>query len=189
MKKPNGYQRRPVKNFFIKKDLQIRLIFKILISVIFTAIITTAVMAAVYYYKSGSGYFYFMSNDLMEDLQRQSILKTILPSLLIAEFVSIVLGFSIGLFSSRKFALPVYKIEQWLDKIIKGEFGTKIFFREKEEFKEMTYKCNLLSDSLVKKFSSINEQLSSIEQSVSDPLVKEKISEVKKVLPDISSLR
>jgi methyl-accepting chemotaxis protein len=175
------------KGFFVKKDLQIRFILKIVVSVVLTAVITTAVLAAVYYYKSGSGYFFFMSNNLHDALQRQSILQTILPSLVIAELVSILLGVAIGLFSSRKLAVPIYNIEQWLASIIQGKFGAKIRFKEKEEFIKISTQCNLLSDSLVNVFSHLYDELSKAEESVSDKSSKEKIARIRKMLPDLNA--
>ncbi len=184
MKADDSIKRHPLKNFFIKKDMQMRLILKILLAVVIASVITTAVLALVYYIKSGSGYFYFMSNNLMDDLQRQSILKTILPSLLIAEAVSVVLGAAIGFFASRKYALPIFKIEQWLDRVISGEHDARMFFREKEEFEDITSKCNILSEHLVSTFSELRNQIVDVEKSVTDEDVKKKLSVILAKLPE-----
>ncbi len=177
------YQRRPVKNFLIKKDLQLRFIFKIVISVFITSAITLATLSAVYYYKSGSGYFYFMSNDLAQDLQRQSILATVLPSLVIAEIVSILLGVAIGLASSRKFAVPIYKIETWISNMLSGNLGSKIAFREKEEFRTLTVHCNSLSDYLAEVFKDLEKKLNELDQATMNDKAREKVAAIKKSLP------
>lgn len=177
------YQRRPVKNFLIKRDLQLRFIFKIVISVFITSAITLATLSAVYYYKSGSGYFYFMSNDLAQDLQRQSILATILPSLLIAEVVSVLLGLGIGLVSSRKFAVPIYKMENWISSMLAGNLGSKIAFREKEEFRTLTVHCNSLSDYLTEILKDLERKLNDLEQSTMNDKAREKVAAIKKGLP------
>lgn len=173
--------------FFIKKELQIRLMAQILVPVILTAVITTGIIAAVYYQKAGNGYFYFMSNDLTQGMQAQNILKTILPSLVIAEIVSVLLGFGLGLFSSRKLALPIHSIEQWLAKIMQGKFGAKIAFKKKEEFVRLSAQCNLISDSLVNIFSHLHAELEMAEKTVADADAKAKISKIIKMLPDINA--
>lgn len=178
------FKRHPIKNFLIKKDMQMRYIAKILWAVVFTAIITTVVLAAVYYVKSGSGYFYFMSNDLMEDLKRQSILETILPSLIIAEAVSVLVGILIGLFSSRKIALPVFKIEQWLQKLVDGDYGARLIFREKEEFQTMSRLCNQVSESLVSMFGRVHDDLEATEKSLQDEEAKAKLAALRNSLPN-----
>ena len=106
-------RRKPVSNFLIKRSLQIGIIFKILFVVAMTGILTTAIVTLVYNSKSQSGTFYYMSNDIMEDLELTSIIQTVLPSLVAAQCVTILIAFAVGLFSSRKIAVPIYKIEKW----------------------------------------------------------------------------
>lgn len=186
MQNPEAKQRSFIKNFFVKKDLQIRITLEIVVAVFITAVITTAIIAVVYYFKSGSGYFYFMSNSLTDDIVTQSILKTILPSLLIAEIISIVLGVGIGLFSSRRLAVPLFRIEQWLAEIIQGKYGTRITFREKEEFKKLSLQCNLVSNSLVNMFNLLYEEIGKAETSAVSREEKEKFTRIKKMLPDLN---
>lgn len=181
-----AYKRRYVKNFFIKKDLQKRYIYKIILSVVLAAAITTGILGAFYYAKSGTGYFYFMSNNLNEELQRQNMLQTILPSLLVAELVSILIGFWIGLFSSRKLAVPIYKIETWIAKLKKGDLNAKIGFREKGEFSELCTLCNSLSDKLHEVFSETDQKLSALEKNA-DAGIKKEISEIREKLKHLGN--
>jgi methyl-accepting chemotaxis protein len=177
-KDPKSFKRRPIKNFFVKKELQLGYIRKIVSIVILTAAISIIVLAGVYYYKSGSGYFYFVSKDLMGDLIRQSILQTILPSLIIAEIISVIMGVLIGLVSSRKFAIPVYKIENWTDELMKGNYKSRIIFREKDEFETLCSRCNSLSERLQSQFTFTQEKLREIKQCERMEDVKIKIKEI-----------
>jgi len=171
-----------LKNFFLKKDLQLRYIAKIVSFIVFTAALTIAVLGFVYHIKGGDGYFYFMPNDLSQDLIRQSMLKTILPALIIAELLSVLIGIVIGFISSRKFAVPIYKIEQWAGLLTAGKYGAQITFREKDEFVTLTRECNNLSNSLKERFSSIEAQIGVIENSTSDASTKVKLADVRKNL-------
>lgn len=179
-KKAETFKRRPIKNFFVKKELQLDYIRKIVGVVVLTAAISLVVLAAVYYFKSGSGYFYFVSKDLLGDLTRQSILETILPSLIIAEIISVIMGVFIGFASSRKFAIPVYKIENWTDELMKGNYQSRIIFREKDEFETLCSRCNSLSEQLQSQFSFTAEKLREIKQCERMEDVKEKVEEIEK---------
>lgn len=181
--------RHPIKNFFIKKDLQLNYIKRIIIMVILTAVLTIMILAGVYYYKFGSGYFYYISGDLLGDLERQSIIYTILPSLVLAEIISVMLGIIIGLFSSRKFAVPIYKIESWLLEMLKGNFSARITFREKEEFKTLALNCNAFSLELESIFKDLFAKLNDIETGTENEKVKAKIVDIRKTLHGVYNIK
>ena len=109
---PDQNVRQPVKNFFIKKSIQIKVIAKILFIILATALLTTVTVSLVYNSKSQSGSFYYMSNDTKQDLELKNILEVILPSVIGAQLVTLLIGLGIGLFSSRKIAVPIYKFEK-----------------------------------------------------------------------------
>jgi len=134
--------RKPISNFIIKPDLQSKIIVRILVVMILTGIITSGLLALFYNYKSSVGNFYFLSNDVRSDLELSSILGVILPSLLIAQGVSFLIAFAIGLFSSRKAAVPVYKIEKWVDELSKGNLNTQLVFRENDGYTDLSEGCN-----------------------------------------------
>jgi hypothetical protein len=110
---PDQNVRQPVKNFFIKKSIQIKIIAKIVIVILITALFTTVTVSLVYNSKSQGGSFYYMSNDTKQDLELKNILEVILPSVIGAQLISLIIGLGIGLFSSRKIAVPIYKFEKW----------------------------------------------------------------------------
>jgi methyl-accepting chemotaxis protein len=161
---PQRNERRPVRNFFIKKSLQLKIIFKILLVVLLSAVITTAALTVLYDSKSRNGSFYYMSNDTRQDLELKNILEFILPSVVAAQVFSIVIGLGIGLFSSRKMAVPIYKFEKWVSQLRSGNLNTKISFREDEEMKELTEECNAMADTYRDVFRKISEELSAIEK-------------------------
>jgi len=135
--------RRPVGNFFIKKSLQLRLITNVLTVSVVSSIVSAGTLILVYFYMYDTTVLY-MFNEESNILQKESIVRLILPTLVISSVVGLVLAFGIGLYASRKYAVPVFKIEQWASNLIKGKLTASLRFREKEEMRDLSDKCNEL---------------------------------------------
>lgn len=179
--------RRPLKNFFIKRSLQVSITFKIIFTVLLTSCLTVAAIAVLYNLKFKGGSFYFMSNDLMDDLVLTNILGVVLPALIGAQIISLIFSVGIGLFSSRKAAIPVYKLERWAQQIKKGRLKTHIGFREARQMKDLTVQCNALADTYRQIFLAIDNSLINI---AADPapksfLVQKEIETIREVLQQI----
>ena len=155
----NKSERRPISNFFLKKSLQFKIIFTIIFFVITTTGLTTLILLFFYNAKSRGGLFYYMSNDIMQDLQLTSILGVVLPALITAQVVTIAVAIIIGLFSSRKAAVPVYKLEKWAMQLKKGKLKTHLGFRETKEMRDLTIQCNALADTYIQIFTDIEESI------------------------------
>ncbi|GBU22449.1 hypothetical protein R80B4_02358 [Fibrobacteres bacterium R8-0-B4] len=133
--------RKPVGNFFIKRSLQLRLIINVMTVSIVSSIVSAGTLLIVYFYKYDTTVLY-MFNELDNVLQRESIIRLILPTLIISSVVGLALAFGIGLYASRKYAVPVFKIEQWASQVLNGDITAVLRFREKEEMKDLSDKCN-----------------------------------------------
>jgi methyl-accepting chemotaxis protein len=151
---PKAVNRRPIGNFFIKKSLQLRLIKNILLSALISTVVASSTLFLVYFWRFKTVVVYQLDKST-QDLARESILSIILPALLISACISLLLAFGIGLYSSRKYAVPIYKIERWLSLLLQGKLGATLQFREKEEMKELSDKCNNLGVELQKTFHEI----------------------------------
>jgi hypothetical protein len=156
----NQTARKPLGNFFVKKALQIRLIVKIVIAVIVATLISSGTLLLVYYMTYKNLLLYQM--DRMANLTKENIIFIILPSLLISAFVNFLMAFGIGLYSSRKYAVPVYKLENWARLLKEGRITAKIQFREKEELRELADQCNTLSGDLLMKLTEIKKQVDTL---------------------------
>ncbi|MBN1984149.1 MAG: hypothetical protein JW795_21645 [Chitinivibrionales bacterium] len=159
--------RRPIGNFFLKKSLQYRIIFIILGVVLLTSSVTIAILAYAYHAQSKNGTFYYMSNDIMQDLQLRTVVGIVLPPMIAAQVVSFLIAIGIGMFSSRKVAVPIYKLERWASQIRVGKFKTQLAFRENKIMRELTIECNGLASMLCRLFSDIDRSLEAISK---DPL-------------------
>jgi len=179
--------RQPIRHFFIKKSMQYKIIAEILFVVFLTALLTTVTVSLVYNVKSRNGSFYYMSNDTKQDIELKNIMEVVLPSIIGAQVISMLIGLGIGLFSSRKIAVPIYKFEKWVTNLKTGNLLTRIEFREKEDMEDLTHECNMLVDFYRDKFVQINEALLRLEQQASnDPKTRERIAEIKQILQKVT---
>lgn len=137
------FHRKPLSNFFIKRSLQIRLIIKIVIAALLATIICSCTLLIVYYLRYNSVLLYTM--DQLTNLNKENIIFIILPSLLISSLVNFIVAVCLGLYASRKYAVPIYKLEQWARMIRQGKISAQIRFREREEMKELSDDCNELT--------------------------------------------
>jgi signal transduction histidine kinase len=127
-----------------------------------------------------------MSNDTKQDLELKNILEVILPSVIGAQVISMFIGLGIGLFSSRKIAVPIYKFEKWVTNLKTGNLLTRIEFREKQDMEDLTHECNTLVDFYRDKFVQINDALLKLEQHTNgDPGVNEQIASIKQTLQKV----
>ncbi len=178
--------RHPVKNFFIKKNIQIKIIWQIFITVTIAVILTTALLLILYNIKSQEGSFYYMSNDVMQDLELKNLLSIILPSIVIVEIVAIFIAFGIGLISSRKIAVPIYKIEKWASRLRNGKLNTTLMFREEDHLTELTTQCNSVTEYYKSLFQEISKHSTAIAENPNDPVkISQEAARLQKILSKI----
>jgi methyl-accepting chemotaxis protein len=160
------FHRHPLGNFFILRDLQLRLISKVVAVGVVSTLVAVTTLLAVYVisYKSIDFWLVNMGNNAEIAPQPVNIISLILPSLLIGTIVNIIVTFCVGLYASRKYAVPIYKLEQWAALLINGHMTARLTFREKEELKELSTRCNLLADSLRRRFIGLRDQLESLKK-------------------------
>jgi len=135
------FVRKPFGNFFIKKSLQIRLIMKVMIVALISSIVSAGSLLFVYYMKYETVVVY-QWNQVNNELMRENIINLILPSLVISTLAGLIVAFGIGLYASRKYAVPIYKIENWASMLLRGNLAAVLRFREREEMKELSERCN-----------------------------------------------
>jgi signal transduction histidine kinase len=172
----NQFARKPVGNFFIKKPLQVRLILKIVVAVIVATFISSGTLLLVYYMTYKSVLLYQM--DRLTNLTKENIIFIILPSLLLSAFVNFLMAVGIGLYASRKYAVPVYKLENWARLLRDGKITAKLQFREKEELKELADQCNSLSCELHAKLLEVQKHADALSETEHDGSQLKKIKDI-----------
>ena len=182
----NRHLRQPFRNFLIKKSLQFKITFQIIFTFLLVAFFTTGMLVYIYNSKSQDGSFYYMSNDIMQDLVSKSILGIVIPPIIAVELVAIIISFGIGLFSSRKIAVPLYKIEKWATRLKNGKLNTTLAFREKDRLKELTIQCNAATDFYRKAFIEIRNHTEDISGKPDDTAnVTKNCTSIKEILRKI----
>ena len=127
-----------------------------------------------------------MSNDTHEDLQIKSFLEVLLPTVAGAQIVSILIGLGIGLFSSRKTAVPIYKFEKWVQQLKSGNLNTELSFREDEEMHDLTLECNELAGYYKSIFEDLHKTVDALEKTPSSSDAALKVAELRKILGKVS---
>jgi methyl-accepting chemotaxis protein len=173
--------RRPIGNFFIKRALQIRMIKNIVLAAIVSTIVSSSTLFFVYYLRYKTVVVYQL-DQLTQELSRENILTLILPALLISALLSLILALGIGLYSSRKYAVPIYKLEQWLSLLLEGKIGAVLQFREKDEMRDLSYKCNALGVEMQKTFIEIRSKVQDLKE---QNLAPEIVVDFEKILSKI----
>jgi methyl-accepting chemotaxis protein len=160
---PSKASRKPIGNFFIKKSLQIRLIRKVVTAALLSTLASSASLILVYYLKYQTVIVYQL-DKLSQELNREHIVFLILPTLLVSAVVAVLVSFGIGLYSSRKYAVPIYKLEQWVALLRKGKMGAMLRFREKEEMKDLSDTCNQLTAEIRERFVELKNHASRLKE-------------------------
>jgi methyl-accepting chemotaxis protein len=152
--------RKPIAHFFIKKELQIRLIKKIVLAVLISTLVCMATLLLTYLAKYKSAAFYRVTFNVGASIgNRENIIAIIFPSLLISSIVNLFLGVGLGLYTSRKYAVPIFKLEQWVNLLRSGHLTAQLRFREKEEMLELSTSCNELTEEIRSKFEQIEKEV------------------------------
>jgi methyl-accepting chemotaxis protein len=173
--------RKPIGNFFVKKSLQLRLIFKIVGAVMLTTVVSCFSVLAVYYFSYTSLLFYSLDKT-SNILEKQNILSILLPVLLISIIANLALALGIGFYASRKYAIPIFKLEQWASLLLQGKLTAVLHFREKEEMIELTSKCNHLTNYFLQHFLTIKRQVEALKETHQDSPA---IQQIEKSLKDL----
>jgi len=152
--------RRIAARIFIKRRYQLSIIVKIVSVMLVTGLLTVLFISLFYNNKSQMGSFYYMAKDMKQDLELTNILGIILPAVAIAQVAGVIIAVFIGIFSSRKAAIPIYKIEKWASELKSGNLNTRLAFREVEQMRELTSQCNGVTTFFAETFHQIDDIVS-----------------------------
>lgn len=157
--------RKPISNFFIKRELQLRLIRKIVAAVLIATLVCVVTLTYMYLVSHRGEVYYKVSLTLGADIgDREQIVSIILPSILISAIVNVFIAVCIGFYASRKYAVPIFKLEQWVQLLKNGRFNVQLNFREKTEMRELCDSCNELSVTLCSTLKAIDNHMQSVKK-------------------------
>ncbi len=134
--------RRSVINYSIKKQMQFRLLARVML----IALIATGLVAA---------FFYFYSNQEIGQsfrhfhIQARNFLDFLLPSIVIALIIGIVIAFSMAIFFPHRIAGPLYRMERELkEKVSEGDLTVRFSVRKGDELGELAQALNIMIEKL-----------------------------------------
>jgi methyl-accepting chemotaxis protein len=141
------FRRQPLKNFVFFPAIQWPLIvfnsFLVLLGVLGTA----AGIALVYAWKFHGSSVYVLSQATYVPLEKISIVTVIAPAVIGCIVVAMGVGITMALSTSRRVALPIYKVIRWARLTADGDLQVQLGFRKGDRLGELAESCNYLSSS------------------------------------------
>lgn len=92
------------------------------------------------------------------------LFEYIFPKVLIAEGLTIIALAFLSLRLTHHIAGPVYRLEQSMKTMAKGDFSLRTAFREKDEFEELATALNDLGDSFTAKLEDLESHLENLQK-------------------------
>ena len=142
---------RKTLNFSVKRQMQLRLLIKVL-GIVFVGI---GIMAAV---------FYFYSNREITGSYKQfhvtakNFLDYLWPAIISSFIIATIVAVAITLFLPNKIAGPLYRIENDLkDKVSKGDLTVKLILRKGDEVTDLADVVNMTIGKLRQKIEKISK--------------------------------
>lgn len=153
------------RNYFIKKELQGKYIFSFFVLVIAGSFLFTLI-------------FSILSADTMTMVYKDHTLQfgktpvVLLKEILRAHWIFIVAGgvivVLVATFLTHRFAGPLYRFEQSLQKMIKGNFDFEIRLRSTDEAKEMAHMFNNFNNTLSSQLREMRDLSDKIDDHLAD---------------------
>ncbi len=155
-------RRRPVLiNYSIKRRMQLRLLFKVMLTTLIALGLTTI-------------FFYVYSNQEVGNsfkefhIHARSFLDLLLPGVLLALLVGIVIAFVAAVFFPHKIAGPLYRIEKDIkNELGEGNFTGRFTVRKGDEVEELAEALNTMVEKLkprLDEIQRITEELSDLNE-------------------------
>src|SRR3990172_1979720 len=141
----NPFFRR--RNYFIKKNFQVNFTVKFLIIILIEAFLAAGLFL---YMSKGTLTTGYLGSELRIARTYDFFLPMLLLSNLIIVGVSAVIGIGVLIFLSHRLAGPLYRFENILDAIKKGDLTQRIKLRENDQFVELANSINEHTDTLDK---------------------------------------
>ena len=135
------------RNYFIKKKFQVNFTVKFLIIILIEAFLAAGLFL---YMSKGTLTTGYLGSELRIARTYDFFLPMLLLSNLIIVGVSAVIGIGVLIFLSHRLAGPLYRFENILDAIKKGDLTQRFKLRENDQFVELANSINEHTDTLDK---------------------------------------
>ena len=152
------------RNYFIKKKFQVDFSVKFLIIILIEAFLAAGLFL---YLSKGTLTTGYSGSELRIARTYDFFLPMLLLSNLIIVGISAVIGIGVLIFLSHRLAGPLYRFENILDTIKKGDLTQRFKLREKDEFAELANSINEHTDTLDKNMGHLKAGVMEFSQLIS----------------------
>ena len=135
------------RNYFIKKKFQVNFTVKFLIIILIEAFLAAGLFL---YMSKGTLTTGYLGSELRIARTYDFFLPMLLLSNLIIVGISAVIGIAVLIFLSHRLAGPLYRFENILNSIKKGDLTQRFKLRENDQFVELANSINEHTDTLDK---------------------------------------
>jgi len=163
-------ERRKKLNLQVKRELQLWILRRMLL-IIFLSISISLILLYYFSYQEIQGSFY------KAHLTIRHVSDLLLPVILISGGLCLLLGVSFAVFFPQKIAGPIYRIEQDLKEVSKGNFNKIFRLRKTDRFQSLAKAANEALGRVRYEFENINKGLKNIDIAIK----KGDISEAKRI--------
>lgn len=136
-------QRKPLRNFVYYPTVQWPIIGYNLALVALAVLGTAAAIVALYVWRFQGTSVYVLSQSSFVPLEKISVLNILIPAVIGCAIVSVGVGVLLALSTSRRVALPIYKVTRWARHVADGELHVCLGFRKGDNLEELSQACNL----------------------------------------------
>lgn len=138
------------KRYIIEGNFQTRFILRFVLVIVGATLLSAGALLGVFYLKYQYGEADFQNLIIMVSPEGTtdvaSLFQVVLVPILVANLLILCIIIPYSLIYSHKIAGPIYRLEQSLDFLLKGEMDFIIVLRRKDEFKYLANKMNALID-------------------------------------------
>jgi methyl-accepting chemotaxis protein len=138
------------KKYIIEGNFQTRFILRFVLVIVGATLLSAGALLGVFYLKYQYGEADFQNLIIMVSPEGTtdvaSLFQVVLVPILVANLLILCIIIPYSLIYSHKIAGPIYRLEQSLDFLLKGEMDFIIVLRRKDEFKYLANKMNALID-------------------------------------------
>ncbi|MDL1955588.1 MAG: methyl-accepting chemotaxis protein [Candidatus Desulfofervidus auxilii] len=137
-------QRRKRLNFSIKREFQLRLLFKVFIIVLISVISSLLIFYIISRQELGETYY-------QAHIRIKSFQELLLPVIIGGILVGSLVGFLVALFFPQPIAGPLYRIEKELKKVGEGDLTLNLRIRKNDELQDLVSVINEMIKNLNEK--------------------------------------
>jgi methyl-accepting chemotaxis protein len=151
------------RNFFIKKELQGKYIFSFFLFVIFGSILYAAIFSML---SADSFTIVYKDSNLTLGKTPYILLAEILKANWILILSGGILSVVIAMFLTHRFAGPIYRLEQSVQKMSGGNLAFDVMLRKTDEGKELAAALDGFKEDLAARIGSIRELSDAIDSNL-----------------------